>query len=124
MAASLEVRSPLLDHRLAEWAATVSTSYKLRNGQGKYILTRALGHRLAPGLLNRKKMGFAMPLAEWLNGPLRELVRDTLESPAFLDRGIVSPFLSVTCWTSMRPAAATTAAGSGRCWCSRSGCGK
>ena len=36
-------------------------------------------------------MGFAMPLAEWLNGPLRELVRDTLESPAFLDRGIVSP---------------------------------
>ena len=45
MAASLEVRSPLLDHRLAEWAATVPTSYKLRNGQGKYILTRALGHR-------------------------------------------------------------------------------
>ena len=91
MAASLEVRSPLLDHRLAEWAATVPTSYKLRNGQGKYILTRALGDRLPPGLLNRKKMGFAMPLAEWLNGPLRELVRDTLLSPAFLDRGIVSP---------------------------------
>lgn len=91
MAASLEVRSPLLDHRLAEWAATVPTSYKLRNGQGKYILTRALGDRLPPGLLNRKKMGFALPLAEWLNGPLRELVRDTLESPAFLDRGIVSP---------------------------------
>ena len=49
MAASLEVRCPLLDHKLAEWACTVPNSYKLRNGKGKYLLIRALGE-LAPSL--------------------------------------------------------------------------
>jgi asparagine synthase (glutamine-hydrolysing) len=54
-------------------------------------LIRALGDRLPANLLNRPKMGFALPLAQWLNGPLRSLVRDHLESPSFLNRGIVSP---------------------------------
>ena len=94
MAASLEVRCPLLDHKLAEWACTVPNSYKLRNGKGKYLLIRALGDRLPPSLLNRPKMGFALPLADWLNGPLRELVHDHILGPAFLSRGIVSePFV-------------------------------
>jgi asparagine synthase (glutamine-hydrolysing) len=91
MAASLEVRCPLLDHKLAEFAATLPHSWKLRDGKGKLILLRALGDRLPPQLLNRPKMGFAIPLGEWLNGPLRELLHDTLESPAFLALGIVSP---------------------------------
>jgi len=91
MAASLEVRCPLLDHRLAEFAATLPHSWKIRDGKGKQILLRALGDRLPPELLNRPKMGFAIPLAEWLNGPLRELLHDTLQSSAFLGRGIVSP---------------------------------
>jgi asparagine synthase (glutamine-hydrolysing) len=91
MAASLEVRCPLLDHCLAEFAATLPHSWKLREGRGKLILLRALGDRLPPELLNRPKMGFAIPLAEWLNGPLRDLLHDTLRSPAFLNRGIVSP---------------------------------
>jgi asparagine synthase (glutamine-hydrolysing) len=90
MAASLEVRCPLLDHRLAEWAATIPTRYKLRDGKGKHILLRALGDRLPPELLNRPKMGFAIPLGDWINGPLRELVHDQLLRPSFLDRGIVS----------------------------------
>lgn len=90
MAASLEVRCPLLDHRLAEWAATVPHVFKLRHGQGKYILRRALGDRLPPELLTRDKMGFALPLAQWLNGPLRELLHDHLLGKAFLNRGIVS----------------------------------
>lgn len=91
MAASLEVRSPLLDHQLAEWAARVPVEYKLRNGKGKFILSEALGDRLPAGLLNRPKMGFALPLGQWLNGPLRGLMRDTLESKSFLEAGIVSP---------------------------------
>src|SRR5260370_21300296 len=62
MAASLEVRCPLLDHRLAEWPATLPHAFKLRHGQGKYILRRALGDRLPPGLLTRGQMGFAPPL--------------------------------------------------------------
>jgi asparagine synthase (glutamine-hydrolysing) len=90
MAVSLEVRSPMLDHELADIAAQVPHSYKIRNGQGKYILTRALGGRLPPGLLNRPKMGFAIPLTDWLRGPLREILWDNLTGPRFLSREIVS----------------------------------
>jgi asparagine synthase (glutamine-hydrolysing) len=94
MAASLEVRCPLLDHVLAEWAAKIPHSSKLRDGKGKYILTRALGDRLPPELLHREKMGFAIPIAKWLNGPLREMVRDNLLGAPFLSRSIVSrPFV-------------------------------
>ncbi len=91
MAASLEVRSPLLDHELADIAATVPHAWKIRDGQGKYILIRALGDRLPPEILNRPKMGFAIPLAGWLRGPLREMLWDHLAGPRFLERGIVSP---------------------------------
>lgn len=91
MAASLEVRSPLLDNELADIAAAVPHEWKIRNGQGKYILIKALGDRLPPELLNRPKMGFALPLAQWLRGPLREMLWDHLTSPRFLERGIVAP---------------------------------
>ena len=91
MLASLEVRSPMLDHEFANVAATVPHEWKIRNGQGKHILIRALGDRLPPQLLNRAKMGFALPLAQWLRGSLRELLWDHLATPRFLERGIVSP---------------------------------
>jgi asparagine synthase (glutamine-hydrolysing) len=91
MAVSLEVRSPLLDHELADIAAEVPHEYKIRNGQGKYILIRALGDRLPPELLNRPKMGFAIPLTTWLRGPLREMLWDHLTGPRFRARGIASP---------------------------------
>ncbi len=91
MAVSLEVRSPMLDHELADIAASIPEAWKIRNGQGKYILIKALGDRLPPELLNRKKMGFAIPLAGWLRGPLREMLWDHLDSPRFFQRGIVSP---------------------------------
>ena len=91
MLASLEVRSPMLDHELADVAATVPHEWKIRNGQGKHILIRALGDRLPPQLLNRPKMGFALPLAQWLRGPLREMLWDHLTGPRFAARGIASP---------------------------------
>jgi asparagine synthase (glutamine-hydrolysing) len=91
MAVSLEVRSPMLDHELADLASEVPHAYKIRNGQGKHILLKALGDRLPPELLNRQKMGFAIPLATWLRGPLREMLYDHLDSPRFFGRGIVSP---------------------------------
>jgi asparagine synthase (glutamine-hydrolysing) len=53
-------------------------------------LLEALGDRLPPELLNRPKMGFGVPLGDWFRGPLREMLRDHLFSPAFLSRGIVS----------------------------------
>jgi asparagine synthase (glutamine-hydrolysing) len=95
MANSLEVRSPLLDHELAEFAAKVPPSLKIRNGSGKYIMSRALGNRLPPELLTRPKMGFGVPLAAWFRGPLREMVWDTLTGGRLDQRGVVAPaFLS------------------------------
>ena len=91
MAASLEVRCPLLDHELAELAATIPHGWKIANGRGKNILLDALGDRLPPELIHRPKMGFGVPLDDWFRGSLRGFLHDHLDSPRFLDRGIVSP---------------------------------
>ena len=91
MAASLEVRCPLLDHHLAEFATLIPTRWKWQNGKGKRILLDALGDRLPPELLTRSKMGFGVPIDHWFRGPLRQLLHETLLSKTFLDRGIVSP---------------------------------
>jgi len=91
MANSLEVRCPLLDHQLAEFAAALPNRWKIRDGGGKQILIKALGDRLPANLLNRPKMGFGVPLAKWFRGPLRNLVHDNLLGRRFLERGIVSP---------------------------------
>jgi asparagine synthase (glutamine-hydrolysing) len=90
MAASLEVRCPLLDHELAEFAASIPLSWKRRGGAGKRILLDALGDRLPPALLTRPKMGFAVPLDDWFRGPLRELTWDTLTDPRFAARGVAN----------------------------------
>jgi asparagine synthase (glutamine-hydrolysing) len=91
MANSLEVRCPMLDHRLAEVAAAIPHHWKIRDGKGKYLFIRALGDRLPPELLKHQKMGFAVPLADWFRGPLRSLLWDHLTGSRFLDRGIVRP---------------------------------
>jgi asparagine synthase (glutamine-hydrolysing) len=90
MLASLEVRCPLLDHELAELAARVPNQWKVRNGRGKDILIDSIGDRLPPELLDRPKMGFAVPLGPWMRGPLREMMSDYLTSAAFLGRGLVN----------------------------------
>jgi asparagine synthase (glutamine-hydrolysing) len=91
MAASLEVRCPLLDHKLAEFTQRIPNSWKLNNGRGKRILLKALGDRLPPEVMNRPKMGFSVPIAEWFRGPLREMLHDTLLSKRLAERGIISP---------------------------------
>lgn len=78
MAHALEVRSPLLDHELAELAATVPTRMKLRGRQGKYMLRRVLQDRLPPQSVRKRKQGFSVPLRDWFRGRLRNFVRDTL----------------------------------------------
>jgi asparagine synthase (glutamine-hydrolysing) len=94
MANSLEVRCPLLDHHLAELAASIPHEWKLRNGRGKYVLVDALRDYLPAELLNRGKMGFGVPLSLWFRGSLREFLWDHLTGKRFLGRGIVSaPFL-------------------------------
>jgi asparagine synthase (glutamine-hydrolysing) len=91
MANSLEVRCPMLDHKLAELAARIPHSWKLRNGRGKDIFIRAVGDRLPPELLRQPKRGFGVPLAHWFRGSLRSFLWDHLTSPSFLNRGVVSP---------------------------------
>ena len=91
MANSLEVRCPLLDHELAELAARIPHAWKMSNGAGKQILLKALGDRLPPELIQRKKMGFSFPLSVWFRGSLREFVTDHLTSKDFEDRHIASP---------------------------------
>jgi asparagine synthase (glutamine-hydrolysing) len=91
MANSLEVRCPVLDHELAALAASIPHAWKIREGKGKYIFLSALGNRLPAALLNRPKMGFAVPLALWFRGPLRAFLWDHLAAERFLNRGIVSP---------------------------------
>jgi asparagine synthase (glutamine-hydrolysing) len=91
MANSLEVRCPMLDHELAELAARIPHAWKLKNGRGKDIFIRAVGHRLPPQLLRQPKRGFGVPLASWLRGSLRTFVWDHLTNREFLDRNMVSP---------------------------------
>jgi asparagine synthase (glutamine-hydrolysing) len=90
MANSLEVRSPLLDHELAEMANRIPNRWKTREGRGKLILLKALGDRLPAELLSRPKRGFGVPLAEWLRGPLRSMLWDHLTSKTFLERGFTT----------------------------------
>ena len=78
MAHSLEVREPLMDHPLVEWLASLPSSFKIRDGQGKYLLKKAMEPHLSKDILYRPKMGFAVPLARWFRGPLRQRVRDAL----------------------------------------------
>ena len=88
MAHSLEVRVPLLDHELVEWAARLPPSLKLRRREGKYILKKALESRLPHDVLYRPKMGFAVPLARWFRGPLAERVRKGVLESHLADSGI------------------------------------
>lgn len=88
MAHALEVRVPLLDHKFVEWVSGLPSSSKLRNGEGKHIFKKALQPYLSDDILYRKKMGFSIPLASWLRGPLREAMKAAVLNPMLLDTGI------------------------------------
>ena len=91
MAHSLEVRAPLLDHTLVEWAATVPADLKIRSTGGKYILKRALEPFVPHENLYRAKQGFAMSLAPQFRDAGAQTVRDRLSSEAFRDSGLFDP---------------------------------
>jgi asparagine synthase (glutamine-hydrolysing) len=78
MAVSLEVRAPLLDHHLMELAARIPSSLKLSGGTGKYIFKKALSPVLPQVILERKKQGFAIPLARWFRGELKGMAEEAL----------------------------------------------
>ena len=91
MAHGLEARSPLLDHKLMEWAARIPPAQKVEGGVTKFILKSALEPFLPKDVLYRPKMGFGVPIDEWLKGELKEFVYDTLLSSHARQRGVIIP---------------------------------
>lgn len=87
MANSLEARSPLLDHQLIEFVTALPESMKLRGRDSKYLLRRLMRGVLPEPILTRSKMGFGVPVGEWMRGPLRSLVIDVVANGP--DRGYV-----------------------------------
>jgi asparagine synthase (glutamine-hydrolysing) len=91
MAHSIEARPPLLDHRLVEFAARIPPSLRYRDGTTKYLFKQALRGILPDAIIDRRKMGFAVPLARWFRGPLAGYARDVLLSANSRDRGVLNP---------------------------------
>ena len=91
MANGLEIRCPLLDHQLIEFAATVPSELKYRGRTSKYLLKRHLEGRVPSSVIHRPKQGFEIPLARWLRSDLRDLANDVLFSERALGRGHIRP---------------------------------
>ena len=88
MAHSLEVREPLMDHPLVEWLATLPRDLKVQGTEGKVLLKKAMEPHLPREIMYRPKMGFAVPLAQWFRGPLRQRVREGVLGETLAGTGI------------------------------------
>jgi asparagine synthase (glutamine-hydrolysing) len=86
MAFSLEARCPMTDYRLVEWAMRLPHEYKMRGGVTKYLLKKVLCRHLPASHVYRKKMGFGVPIADWLRGPLRGWAHDLIYDDALMAR--------------------------------------
>jgi asparagine synthase (glutamine-hydrolysing) len=111
MAVSLEVRAPILDHRVVEFSWRLPRSLKLRGRCGKWILRQVLFRRVPRTLVERPKMGFSVPIDRWLRGPLRGWAEGLLAGEEVARGGLLEPAPVAQAWndvqTGRRPAGAS-----------------
>jgi len=89
MANSLEARSPFLDHEVMELAARLPVNLKYKDRQLKYLLKKAFADMLPPENVNRRKMGFGVPVGDWFRGPLKEMLLDSLTGAGAQTRDLI-----------------------------------
>ena len=99
MAVSLETRVPFLDHRLAAVAARIPLSMKVRGQKGKHILRQALFARAPAALFDRPKAGFAVPVGQWIKGPLRDWAESLLDPQRLASEGYFDPVIVAARWS-------------------------
>ncbi|MYN14612.1 asparagine synthase (glutamine-hydrolyzing) [Pusillimonas sp. TS35] len=91
MAASLETRVPMLDHRIFEFARRLPLNYKVRQGRGKWLLRQVLYRHVPQSMVDRPKKGFSVPLAAWLRGPLKDWAAALIAPQRLRDEGVFRP---------------------------------
>lgn len=97
MAFGLEAREPLLDYRLVEFAWSLPPSMKMRDGTGKWLLRKVLARYVPTVLTDQPKQGFALPIGDWLRGPLRDWAEDLLAEPSTTNDLLHWPAVN-DCW--------------------------
>jgi len=98
MAVSLEIRAPLLDHRVVEFSWRLPRTLKLRGNLGKWVLRQVLYRRVPHEIIERPKMGFSVPIDRWLRGPLREWGESLLSYDELGRGGLLNPAAIVRAW--------------------------
>jgi asparagine synthase (glutamine-hydrolysing) len=98
MAVALEVRVPILDHRVVELSWRLPTRFKMRRGTGKWLLRQVLYRHVPQALVERPKSGFAIPIGAWLRGPLKPWAEELLSERRLAESGLLEPAPIIARW--------------------------